>query len=137
MPRLGLDLDFQALVHRVQGSGHAVEAGRHLAELVLGINLDAGGELPQLDLGQALAKPAERTDHIQVTGVEHDHRPGDGQRHHGELEQVQDSRQARQVLLDGQHKPVDRLDKIARRLQRIIHWQGRLCQRLPALLFPE
>ena len=126
--------DSSPLVQRRQGGRHAVETGGDLAEFVLGIDFDAAGEFARLHLAQPLAQPPQRADHIQIAGVEHDDRPADGQRHHGELEQIQNRRQPRQVLFNRQHKAVNRLDKIACRLQRNFHRRAGFGQPLLALL---
>lgn len=114
---LGLDLGCQPLIERLKRFGHAVETGRHLTELVLGINVDARRELPGLHLGKTLPESAQGADHVQMAGVEHDNRPADGQRHHRELEQIENGGQPGQMPLNGEHEAVNGFDKITRRLK--------------------
>ena len=108
---LGRHLGFQIAVQRLQGRRHAVEARGHLAELVVRGHIDPHRKLGRLDLAQAIAQVAQRVDHIHVARVEHDHRSADGQRHHHELKQVEDRRQAGHLVFDRQHKTVNRHQK--------------------------
>jgi len=128
--RLGLHLGLQAAVERLQRGGHAVEARGHQAEFVLRVHLDAGVELAALDLLQPAAQLGQRRDDVEVAGVEHDHRTGQGQHHHGELEQVEQRGEARELVLDGQHQPVDRLHELIGRTQqhRVVRFQRRVPQ---------
>ena len=106
-----------------------VKSGRYLTELVRGIDIDACPEIAGLQLAQALPKLPQRIDHIPITGIKHDHRPADGQRHHQKLEQVQDGCQPRQVLLDHPHQLVTGANKlVGRRLQNRGRRGWRLCE---------
>ena len=107
-------LGFQPLVHGLQGQRHVVEAGGHLAELVLRVHVHPGREIPRLELAQSLAQVVQRMDHIHVPRIDHHDRANDGQRHHGELKKIQKRGQAGQLHFDGQHEPVDGLDKVLR-----------------------
>ena len=136
-PRLGLHLGLQPFVQRLQRCGHSVEAAGHLAEFVLGLDLDPRGKVPRLHLLQALAQVGQRVDHVHVTGEQHHHRADDRQRHHHKLEQVEDGGEPRQLVFDGQNQRVDGLNKLVRGPHRIDRAHRGAGEPLPAPLRPD
>ena len=136
-PRLGLHLGLQPFVQRLQRCGHSVEAAGHLAEFVLGLDLDPRGKVPSLHLLKALAQMGQRVDHVHVAGEQHHHRADDRQRHHHELEQVENGRQPRELVFDREHQSVDGLDELLRCPGRLGRTHGRHGEPLAAPLGPD
>ncbi len=105
--RLFGDLALQVPVHRLQVLRHAVEALGQRAELVAGDPLHPGAEIAALDaFGRFLQLP-DGFQHEQVPGIQQHRGADDGQRHHRDLQQVQQRSPARHVRLDRRDERID------------------------------
>ena len=104
---LFLDAAFEVAVHRLQLSGHVVEAGGQGAELVGGRALDARSQVTALNPVDRLLEQTHGLEHEQVAGVEQHRRTHHGQRHERDLQQVHQRRPASQVRFDASDEAVD------------------------------
>ncbi len=107
VPGLLAHLAFEVAVEVLQGLRHAVEALRKTAELVCGVDLDAGRQVAALDLAQARLQPRQRVQHEQEGRIDHRDAAGDRQPDQAELEGRQHQRPARELGLDRTDEGVD------------------------------
>jgi hypothetical protein len=105
-------LFLQAGIERLQRASHLVETGRQLAELVLRARFHPGGQVALLDRHHRAFQARDRAEHQQIAGVHQGHGAGDGQRHHRQLEQVQDGRPAGDLSLDAADEAVDQRHEV-------------------------
>ena len=101
------DPGLQVAVHRLQMFRHAVEAFRQRAEFVAGDALHPGAEIAALNALGRVLKLSDRLQHKPVTGVEQQRGAKNGQRHHRDLQQMQERSPTRHVRLDGGDERVD------------------------------
>ena len=106
-----LHLVLQIVVRGLQRMRHQVEAGRELAELIVGIHRQPRAQLALAQPGLGLLQASHGVDHQQIAhGHEGDGRH-DGQRHHEQLEQMQRGSPACDLDFDGIHKAIHLLHK--------------------------
>ena len=91
---LFLHLGFKVLVQALKSGRHAVETGRERAEFVVCARFNARAQITPLHACQAGLQPRQWIEDEQVGRVEQGDRTADGQRHHHELDGVQDGREA-------------------------------------------
>ena len=109
--RLFLHPRLQALVQALQRLRHAVEAGREHAEFVVAFDFHARRQVAFAHPRQARLQARQRVEDEQVGGVQQRHRAGQRQRHHPELEGVEQRGPARELALDGADEGVDAPDE--------------------------
>ena len=100
-------LALQILVRGLQRMCHQVEARGELAELVLGLHLQARAQLATAHRRQRLAQLVHGVDHQPVAERHEGHGRGDGECHQEQVKQVQPGRPAHDLHLDGLDKGVD------------------------------
>ena len=107
---LGRDALLERVVDALQVGGHAIEAGRELAELVLGQYRHAGVEIFLAHALDALVELEYGADHGEEEEAQQQDRADHCERDQDDLRGAQDVGVARVALLHAQHELIDRVD---------------------------